>query len=90
MAYLIKSLGIRYKGDMIEISSNKKEYILELINKMPNEIINDKKESHNEVLNNDNDYKINISIPEKGNWKLKILYKNPGNSYFFDLKISVK
>ena len=59
MAYLIKSLGIRYKGDMIEVSSNKKEYILELINKMPNEIINDKKESHNEVLNNDNDYKIN-------------------------------
>ena len=82
MAYLITNLRKKKKGEVIRVSSNKKEYSIKLINKYQ---FNEEYIDNIEV----NNYSVNILIPETGYWKLKCVSKKQLTNYYFDLKISI-
>lgn len=82
MAYLIKNLEKKVKGEIISITSKNRCYSIELINKCqddhkPLKVI--------EVT----DYKTHLTIPKTSFWKLKYYVNNGLIDYSLDLKIKV-
>lgn len=82
MAYLITNLGKKDKGEIINISSNRKTFSLTLINKCQVD------QNASKIIEVDN-YKISLKIPETGFWKLKSFINKNSSKNPFNLTLHI-
>ena len=76
MAYIIKNLGKKNKGEKLEINWNHKEYILELIKKDDINYSSSKNYNTSVLYIKVTNYKAIVTIPDNGFWQLLVRKKN--------------